>query len=193
MVMRWCVICTEKGIQENICKYSSQHLWTQEFCTLCCQHEMLKMYDSLKYGTYSGCCDPGINTWRVSIQVGVTHFTVWRVLLEQQLYPYRLKRVLALSLKNYHAQVMFSQWFFEQCGTHPNIPTFVIQYLQIKHSSHERESGILAFKICGLRRLFHHITNNGSPVTSKPVFVVIIYLHPTYFQTSLQDGITKLS
>jgi hypothetical protein len=36
---------------------------------------------------------PGISTRRLSMQVGVSHSTVWRVLREQQLYPYYLQRV----------------------------------------------------------------------------------------------------
>jgi hypothetical protein len=40
---------------------------------------------------------------------------------------------------------------------------------------------------------FHLINNGGFSKTSGPVFVVIIYLDPMYFQTGLQGGITKLS
>jgi hypothetical protein len=42
-------------------------------------------------------------------------------------------------------------------------------------------------------RFFHRITNSGSPSTSGLVVVVIIDSDPTYFQTDLQGGITKLS
>jgi hypothetical protein len=42
-------------------------------------------------------------------------------------------------------------------------------------------------------RFFHHINNSGSPSISGPVFVVIIYSDPTYFQTGLMGGITELS
>jgi hypothetical protein len=41
------------------------------------------------------------------MQVGVSHSTVWRVLREQQLYPYHLQRVQALSLQDYRARVLF--------------------------------------------------------------------------------------
>jgi hypothetical protein len=56
---------------------------------------------------------PGISTRRESMQVGVAHSTVWRVLQEQQLYPYHLQSVQALSLQDYPAWVMFCQWFLE--------------------------------------------------------------------------------
>jgi hypothetical protein len=59
------------------------------------------------------------------VQVGVTHSTVWRVLREQ-LYPYHLQRVQALSLQDYPAGVMFCQWFLQYCFTNPNFPAFVI-------------------------------------------------------------------
>jgi hypothetical protein len=67
----------------------------------------------------------------------------------------------------------------------------------MKHGSQEMESRIFTITICGQMKLhmrfFHHITNSGSPSTSGPVFVVIIYSEPMYFQMSLQGGITKLS
>jgi hypothetical protein len=53
---------------------------------------------------------PGISTRKVSLQVGVSHSTVWTVLREQ-LYPYYQQRVQALSLQDYSVRVMFCQWF----------------------------------------------------------------------------------
>jgi hypothetical protein len=67
----------------------------------------------------------------------------------------------------------------------------------MKHNSQEMEPRIFKINISGQMKIhmqfFHHITNSSSPSTSGPVFVVIIYSDPTYFQTGLQDGITKLS
>jgi hypothetical protein len=51
-----------------------------------------------------------ICTRSLSMHVGVTHSTVWKVLWEQ-LYNYHLQHVQALSLQDYHAQIMFCQWF----------------------------------------------------------------------------------
>jgi hypothetical protein len=50
---------------------------------------------------------PGNSTRRASMQMGVAHLSVWRVLREQQLYPYHLQRVQALSLQDCPARVMF--------------------------------------------------------------------------------------
>jgi hypothetical protein len=52
---------------------------------------------------------PGISTRKVSMQVGVTLSTVWRVLLQQQqLCPYHLQLVQDFSLQDYSARVMFA-------------------------------------------------------------------------------------
>jgi hypothetical protein len=42
---------------------------------------------------------------------------------------------------------------------------------------------------------FHnqHLWAYENPSTSGPVFVVIIYSDPTYFQTGLMGGITEIS
>jgi hypothetical protein len=63
---------------------------------------------------------PGISMRRISMQVGVAHLTVWRVLQEQQLYPCHLQCIQALSLPYYPARVMFCQWFLQWCGTNSN-------------------------------------------------------------------------
>jgi hypothetical protein len=68
----------------------------------------------------------------------------------------------------------------------------------MKHSSQKMESRIFTVSISGQMKIhmqfFHNITNSGSPSTSGPVFAVIIYSDPTYFQTGLlQGGITKLA
>jgi hypothetical protein len=60
------------------------------------------------------------------MQVCVAHLTVWRVLQEQQLCPYHLQYVQALSLQDYSVRVMFCQWFLHQSGTNLNIPVIVI-------------------------------------------------------------------
>ncbi|KAJ4436157.1 hypothetical protein ANN_18787 [Periplaneta americana] len=69
---------------------------------------------------------PSISTRRVALQVNVPHTTVWRLLKEYQLYPYRLQRVQALSPADYPAQVRFCQWFLQQCGVNPNFPALVL-------------------------------------------------------------------
>jgi hypothetical protein len=60
------------------------------------------------------------------MQVGVAHSAVWRVLREQQLYPYHLQCVQASPLQNYPTRVMFFQPFLRQRGTNFNFPLFAI-------------------------------------------------------------------
>jgi hypothetical protein len=62
---------------------------------------------------------PGVSTRRLGLQRYVPHVTIWRLLLEQQLYPYHLQRVQALSRADYPARVTFCRWFLQQCGTNP--------------------------------------------------------------------------
>jgi hypothetical protein len=72
-----------------------------------------------------------------------------------------------------------------------------LRYLRIKYSLQEMESRIFTVNFCGQMkiqmRFFLYIINSGSPSTPGPVFVVIIYLDPTYLKTGLKGGITKLS
>lgn len=49
----------------------------------------------------------GISIQQVPVQVCVTNLTAWRVLQQQQLYPYQLQRVWDLSLQAYVVQVIF--------------------------------------------------------------------------------------
>jgi hypothetical protein len=129
------------------------------------------------------------------MQVGVTHSTDWRVLWEQQLHVYHVQHVQASSIQDYPAQVMSCPWFLQHCGRNPNFLAFVISIDEAQ--SQEMESRIFTTRICVHMNIhisfFHHITNSGSPCISGPVFVVIIYSDPTYFQTGLQGKITKLS
>jgi hypothetical protein len=86
---------------------------------------------------------------------------------------------------------MFCQWFLQQCGTNPNFSASVISTDEAQFTRDGMQ--IFTISICGQMRFFHHITNCGSPSTCGSVFVVIIYLDLTYFQTGLHGGITKLS
>jgi hypothetical protein len=66
----------------------------------------------------------------------------------------------------------------------------------MKHSSQEVKSIIFTINNRGQMKIhmkfFHHITNSGSPLTSGPVFGLIIYSDPTYSPTGLEGGIKKL-
>jgi hypothetical protein len=45
--------------------------------------------------------------------------TVWRVLHQQLLYPYRLQRVHGLCPADFPAREAFCQWFVHQCALNP--------------------------------------------------------------------------
>lgn len=70
--------------------------------------------------------NPGISTRRLGLQSNLSHMTVWRLLREQQLYPYHLQRVQALSPADYPARLMFCQWFLQQCAMNPNFGALVL-------------------------------------------------------------------
>jgi hypothetical protein len=128
------------------------------------------------------------------MRVGVAHLTVWRVLREQQLYPYHLQHVKALSLHDYPVRAMFCQWFLQQCGTNSNFPAFVIFANEAQFTRY----GIQNFQSASMgswkSTCIYSITSpSSSPSISGPVFLLVIYLDPTYFQTGLQGEITKRS
>lgn len=70
--------------------------------------------------------NPGISTRRLGLQTNLSHMSVWRLLREQQLYPYHLQRVQALSPADYPARLMYCQWFLQQCGVNPNFGAVVL-------------------------------------------------------------------
>lgn len=49
-------------------------------------------------------------------EVGVGRNTVWKVLREQQLYPYHIQKVQALKATDYEPRVIFSEWFLGRCN-----------------------------------------------------------------------------
>jgi hypothetical protein len=115
---------------------------------------------------------PGITTWRVSMQVGVAHSTVWRALTEQQLYPYRLQHGTGLVT----TRLPCTNNVLPVVQILTSLPLW---YLRMKHSSQEMVPRIFTVSIRGQMkvhvRFFHHFTNSGSSSTSRTVFVVIIY------------------
>jgi hypothetical protein len=88
---------------------------------------------------------------------------------------------------------MFCQWFLQQCGTNPNLHVFVI-FMDGAQCTRDLIQ-IFTINVYGQMkthtRFFHHIGNSGSPSTSAPAFVVIIYSDLTYFKTGVQSGITN--
>jgi hypothetical protein len=108
---------------------------------------------------------------------------------------FNLQCVEVLSEQDYPARVKFCQWFLQQCDTNPNFPAFVIFTEEAQftgdgiknfHNQHlwadENPHAILPS---------HH--QQQFSITSGPIFAVINYLDPIYFQTDLQGRIKKLS
>lgn len=59
--------------------------------------------------------NPENSTRKLSLELGVSRMTVWRVLHEQQLYPYHLQRVQGLIEADYQPRILFCNWFLQQC------------------------------------------------------------------------------
>jgi hypothetical protein len=65
--------------------------------------------------------NPGTSKRRISSAEGVHRSTVWRILHEDQLYPYHLQSVQGLKPEDLSRRVRFCQWCLEQCVRHPQI------------------------------------------------------------------------
>lgn len=65
---------------------------------------------------------PSISTRRLALHINIPHTTVWRLLREQQMYPY----LAACAPADYPARVMFCQWFLQQRATNPNLTALVL-------------------------------------------------------------------
>lgn len=70
--------------------------------------------------------NPEISTRQLAQQLSLSYSTIWKVLREQQLYPYHLQCVQALTPMDYPARIAFCQWFLEKCAAKPNFCAFVI-------------------------------------------------------------------
>lgn len=67
----------------------------------------------------------GNSTRRLCEELGASHMTVWRILHEQQLYPYHIQRVQALTEADFRPRMLFCQWFRQQCNN-PNFHSYVL-------------------------------------------------------------------
>lgn len=57
---------------------------------------------------------PGISLRRLAQRFHVSHWTIWRTLREQLLYPYNVQRVQALRPADYPRRVAFYTWFLRK-------------------------------------------------------------------------------
>lgn len=58
--------------------------------------------------------EPDVSTRLLARTLQVSHSTVWKILKEQQLYPYHLQRVQALSPADFPARITFCNWFLQK-------------------------------------------------------------------------------
>lgn len=70
--------------------------------------------------------NPGISTRRLSAQININASLIWRTLHEQQLYPYHIQRVQALSAPDYAARRVFCQWILTKFAENPNFTSRIL-------------------------------------------------------------------
>lgn len=70
--------------------------------------------------------NPAESTRAVADAMRVNHVSVWEVLHEQLLHPYRLQKVQELGLNDFIPRVEFCQWFLDRCREEPQFPKYVL-------------------------------------------------------------------
>ena len=70
--------------------------------------------------------NPSISTRTIARDIGANHVSVWQVLKEQQLHPYHLQKVQALSPIDFPPRINFSRWFVHRCRLQPQFPRYVL-------------------------------------------------------------------
>ena len=79
---------------------------------------------------------PNVSVREVAaLQGNVDHITVWRVLRENQLFPYHVQRVQTLSAADWPPRVHFCEWFIQQCVN----PRFSANALFTDEASFQRD------------------------------------------------------
>lgn len=62
---------------------------------------------------------PETSTRKIAAELNTCASTVWRILKEQQLYPYHIQRVQALLPRDFEPRMTFSQWFHQMNMENP--------------------------------------------------------------------------
>lgn len=71
--------------------------------------------------------NPSVSTRQVAREIpGVSQSTVWRILHEEQLYPYHTQRVQALQPEEYPQRIQFCEWVLEQEALNPEFLSDVL-------------------------------------------------------------------
>lgn len=70
---------------------------------------------------------PDTSTRKIAQQLNISHFTVWKILRENQLYPYHIQRVQALLPADFPQRVVSCTWLLQQqvAFSDISIPYFV--------------------------------------------------------------------
>jgi len=69
---------------------------------------------------------PSTSTRKVAHEIGVDRRLIWNVLNENNMHPYRLQKVQALSEDDYPLRTVFSNWFLGQRAQDPRFPSLVL-------------------------------------------------------------------
>ena len=70
--------------------------------------------------------DPTTSTRRVAREMDAAQSSVWRVLHEQQLHPFRPQRIHALLVTDFAPRVALCQWLLQQWIDRPDYLRFVL-------------------------------------------------------------------
>jgi hypothetical protein len=69
---------------------------------------------------------PSSSTRTTASDLQIHHSTVWRVLKEQQLYPFHLQKVLALTAEDYPRRSAFCRWYINYTAVDPHFAGSVL-------------------------------------------------------------------
>lgn len=58
--------------------------------------------------------DPGTSTRKIAVQENISRSSVWRIMHEQQLYPYHIQRVQSLTPDDFQPRRVFCQWMIQR-------------------------------------------------------------------------------
>lgn len=63
--------------------------------------------------------NPATSTRKIATTFNVSHFLVWKILIENLLYPYHIQRVQALLPRDFPLRINFCEWFLQNLLENP--------------------------------------------------------------------------
>lgn len=81
--------------------------------------------------------DPGSSTRKIANTLNVSHWTVWKILKDNMLYPYHIQRVQALLPADFPPRIALCQWILQ---TLLLIPQFLTQIMFTDEASFSRNA-----------------------------------------------------